>query len=145
LHLLTEELPQPLKDVPIETLQAVWFMYDGAHSRFTRDVKEFLDCHYSDRLTGRNKPVLWPPRSPDRTPSDFHLWDQLKGNVYSKGVNTRDKLWRPIQAVAPTIRQTPGIFQCILNSWRHKGSVVFSGFSAAFVNIKMPLCGFLMN
>jgi hypothetical protein len=52
LHILTEELPQLLEDVPLATRQAVWFMHDGASAHFTCNVKQFLDSPYPDQSIG---------------------------------------------------------------------------------------------
>jgi hypothetical protein len=37
-----------------------------------------LDSHYTYWCLGRNWSDLWPPRSPDLTPSGFYLWGHLK-------------------------------------------------------------------
>jgi hypothetical protein len=94
-------------------------MLGGAPDHFTRDVKKILDYDYPDRWIGRNGPVLWPPWSPDLTPADFYLSNHLKGIVYLKRVNTRDDLWRLIQATA-AMQDMSGIIQRTRNSWRHR-------------------------
>lgn len=56
---------------------------------------------------------------PDHTPPYFHLWGHRKGKVCSKSVNTRNELWRSIQAAATTIRHMPQKIQRTGNSWHH--------------------------
>jgi hypothetical protein len=79
LHVLTEELPQLLEDVPLAKRHTMWFVYDGAATHCSRNVKKVPDSHYTDRWIGRNGPVLWPPRSPDLTHAEFYSW----GHCYS--------------------------------------------------------------
>jgi len=53
-----------------------------------------------DRSISKN---LWPPRSPDLTPTDFLLWGLLKGKVYKNTPHTieqlKDAIHQEIQAV----------------------------------------------
>jgi len=45
-----------------------------------------LDATFLNRLTGRDGPTLWPPRSPDITPLDFLLWECVKDKLFSTPV-----------------------------------------------------------
>ena len=49
------------------------------------------------------KKNLWPPRSPDLTPTDLFLWGLLKGKVYKNTPRTieqlKDAIRQEIQAV----------------------------------------------
>jgi hypothetical protein len=49
--------------------------------------------------------VQWPPRSPDRTPLDFCLWEWMKSRVYKENVNTRDELVARIMNSAALLKQ----------------------------------------
>jgi len=46
-------------------------------------IQSFL----GDRVISKG---LWPPRSPDLTPSDCFLWGYLKGRVYQNKPRTID-------------------------------------------------------
>jgi len=59
-------------------------MNDGAPTRFTRDLMQFID-HLEVR-EGRIGPVLWPPRSPDLTPVG-----PSRDTFYWQTVNTRNE------------------------------------------------------
>nr|CAH7749922.1 unnamed protein product [Callosobruchus chinensis] len=41
-------------------------------------------------------PILWPARSPDLTPLDFHVWRRAKELVYAMKVPTREILIKRI-------------------------------------------------
>jgi hypothetical protein len=43
----------------------------------------------SDRIISSN---IWPMRSPDLTPSDFHLWDALKNAAYKDNPHSSDDM-----------------------------------------------------
>jgi hypothetical protein len=83
LHFLTDELPQLLEDVPLATEQSMRFIHDGAPAHFTRYTKQFLDSHCPDRFTGRNGPILWPPRSP-YVPRTLGVTFKLTESIFSK-------------------------------------------------------------
>ncbi|KAJ4437989.1 hypothetical protein ANN_13928 [Periplaneta americana] len=44
---------------------------------------------FGDRIISRE---LWPPRSPDLSPSDFYLWGTLKNKVYASNPHTLQEL-----------------------------------------------------
>ena len=54
--------------------------------------------------------MAWPPKSPDLTPMDFFLWDQIKALIYTSPVDSEEDLIVRIAEPATTIRQQPGIF-----------------------------------
>jgi hypothetical protein len=47
-----------------------------------RRITSFLDVTFPRKLVGRCVPIGWPPRSPDFTFFDFHLWGYVKDRVY---------------------------------------------------------------
>jgi hypothetical protein len=53
-------------------------MHDGAPPHFSIAVREFLDNMYPARWIGWGGPIVWPRRSPDLNPVDFHLWGHEK-------------------------------------------------------------------
>ena len=59
-----------------------------------------IESFFKDRIISKN---LWPPRSPDLTPTDFFLWGLLKGKVYKNTHRTieqfKDAIHQEIQAV----------------------------------------------
>lgn len=65
-----------------------------------------------------HRPVLWPPRSPDRTPADYYLWIHLKDTVYGEKINQLDEVWFLVE-LAATIRHVPGLYQPYGNYLRH--------------------------
>jgi len=48
-----------------------------------------IQYFFGDRAISKG---LWPPRSPDLTPSDYFLWGYLKGRVYQNKPLTIDVL-----------------------------------------------------
>jgi len=48
-----------------------------------------IQSFFGDRAISKG---LWPPRSPDLTPSDYFLWGYLKGRVYQNKPLTIDVL-----------------------------------------------------
>ena len=58
------------------------FQQDGATPHWGSHVRRFLDATFPDRWIGRNGPTPWPPRSPDITPRDFHLWGMLRTKCF---------------------------------------------------------------
>ncbi|GFV66619.1 DUF4817 domain-containing protein [Trichonephila clavipes] len=61
----------------------VTFMQDGATSHTANPVKAFLiQTSGEDRIVSRRCRYPWLPRSPDLTPADFWLWEDLKSCVY---------------------------------------------------------------
>jgi hypothetical protein len=119
----------------------VWFINDGAPAHFTRSIKQFLDSHYLDRWTGRNGPVLWPPRSPDLTPAHFYVWCHLKGTVYWKSQHVGRNL-----AFDTSGRDNSTTHAW--NSWRHRAQFTFKVWESIFsyfVSIITLFCCNLIN
>jgi hypothetical protein len=48
-----------------------WFQQDGTTVHTANNSMKLLNEIFRECLTSRN---LWPPRSPNLTPPDFHLW-----------------------------------------------------------------------
>ncbi|KAJ4441239.1 hypothetical protein ANN_11090 [Periplaneta americana] len=73
---------------------------------------------------GRGGPIPWPPRSPDLNPLDFYLWDHLKSLVYSSPVPNLESLRNRIVACSEDIRNTPGVWDRVRRSMRHRCEVL---------------------
>ncbi|GBO17021.1 hypothetical protein AVEN_63280-1, partial [Araneus ventricosus] len=59
-------------------------MQGGAPPHLAIPVKCLLSLHFgNDKIISRQFPANWPPRSPDRNPCNFWLWDYLKHVVFS--------------------------------------------------------------
>lgn len=82
LQFLQEQLPDLLAEVPLSDRRQMWFQQDGAPAHFQTRVRDYLDMRFMDRWIGRGGAVGWPPRSPDLTPMDFHVWGRVKDLVY---------------------------------------------------------------
>jgi hypothetical protein len=55
-----------------------WFQHDGKPLCFGNNVRHFLYETSSNKWTGRDSFVLWPPRSPDLTLLEFLYRAYLK-------------------------------------------------------------------
>ncbi|KAJ4448366.1 hypothetical protein ANN_10382, partial [Periplaneta americana] len=76
---------------------------------------------FPDRWIGtRGGPNAWPPRSPDLNPLDFYLWGHLKSLVYSSPVPDLESLRNRIVACSEDIRNTPGVWDRVRRSMRHR-------------------------
>ena len=63
-------------------------MQDGAPPHWHRKVRDWLNEFFEERWIGRSGTIPWPARSPDLTPCDLWLWDDLKRKMY--GTRLRD-------------------------------------------------------
>jgi hypothetical protein len=61
-----------------------YLQHDGAPPHYHRDVRAYLDEILPGQWIGRRGAVEFPPRSPDLTPLNFHLWGTLKNVVYHR-------------------------------------------------------------
>ncbi|PNF33715.1 hypothetical protein B7P43_G11435 [Cryptotermes secundus] len=69
------------------------------------------------KSSGRGGPVPWPPRSPDLTPLDYFMWDHVKSLIYDMPVDNEFKLLARILVACDVIRDTPGIFERVHQSF----------------------------
>jgi hypothetical protein len=81
------------------------YQQDGAPPQWSSRVREILTRTFSDRWIGRDRPISWPPRSPDITPLGFFFWGYVKDGVYSTRVpdlpTVRDRIRDVIASVTP--------------------------------------------
>jgi hypothetical protein len=78
------EFPQLSEEVQRTSQKTMWLVNDGAPTRFTRDLKQFID--YVEEWEGRIGSVLWALRSPDPTPLG-----PSRDTFYWKTVNRRNE------------------------------------------------------
>ncbi|KAJ4436028.1 hypothetical protein ANN_18654 [Periplaneta americana] len=109
-----------LEDTPLINRRHIHFLHDGAPAHFSRTARRYLDRRFPDRGIGRGGPIAWPPRSPDPNPLDFYLWGHLKSLVYSSPVPDLESLRNRIVACSEDIRNTPGVWDRVRRSMRHR-------------------------
>ncbi|KAJ4440420.1 hypothetical protein ANN_08561 [Periplaneta americana] len=122
-NFLENTIPHVLEDTPLINRQHIHFMHDGAPAHFSRTARRYLDRRFPDRWIGRGGPIAWPPRSPDLNPLDFYLWDHLKSLVYSSPVPDLESLRNRIVTCSEDIRNTPGVWDRVRRSMRHRCEV----------------------
>lgn len=122
-NFLENTIPHVLEDTPLINRQHIHFLHDGAPAHFSRTARRYLDRRFPDRWIGRGGPIAWPPRSPDLNPLDFYLWGHLKSLVYSSPVPDLESLRNRIVACSEDIRNTPGVWDRVRRSMRHRCEV----------------------
>ena len=81
LEKLNEEIVPAIESQT--NLRKMFYMHDGAPAHYAKPVRAFLDDKFRNRWISRRRPIEWPARSPDLTPTDFFLWGFLKDRVYA--------------------------------------------------------------
>ncbi|KAJ4428626.1 hypothetical protein ANN_24671 [Periplaneta americana] len=122
-NFLENTIPRVLEDTPLINRQHIHFLHDGAPAHFSRMARRYLDRRFPDRWIGRGGPIAWPPCSPDLNPLDFYLWGHLKSLVYSSPVPDLESLRNRIVACSEDIRNTPGVWDRVRRSMRHRCEV----------------------
>ena len=111
-----------------------FFQQDGAPSH-TAMVMESLRSKFPGKLISRFGDFEWPSRSPDITPSDFFLWDYLKGKIYENNPRSLEDLRMNIRtgismissSVLVTVMEsmTKRMQLCLEEEGKHLKTVVF--------------------
>ncbi|KAJ4433566.1 hypothetical protein ANN_15875 [Periplaneta americana] len=122
-NFLENTIPHVLEDTPLINRRHIHFLHDGAPAHFSRTARRYLDRRFPDRWIGRGGPIAWPPRSPDLNPLDVYLWGHLKSLVYSSPVPDLESLRNRIVACSEDIRNTPGVWDRVRRSMRHRCEV----------------------
>ncbi|KAJ4425912.1 hypothetical protein ANN_27538 [Periplaneta americana] len=117
------DIPHVLEDTPLINRQRIHFLHDGAPAHLSCTARRYLDRRFPDRWIGRGGPIAWPPRSPDLNPLVFYLWGHLKSLVYLSPVPDLESLWNRIVACSEDIRNTPGVWDRVRRSMRHRCEV----------------------
>ncbi|XP_071054939.1 histone-lysine N-methyltransferase SETMAR-like [Onthophagus taurus] len=95
-----------------DVIGSIWFQQDGCPAHNSRQVKEYLNAQFPNRVISINLAgtLTWPPRSPDLAPNDFFLWGYLKSKIYGfdeeRTTNLDDlqtKIRNCIQDISPDI------------------------------------------
>ncbi|KAJ4445852.1 hypothetical protein ANN_12537 [Periplaneta americana] len=119
-NFLENTIPHVLEDTPLINRQHIHLLHDGAPAHFSRTARRYLDRRFPDRWIGRGGPIAYPPCSPDLNPLDFYLWGHLKSLVYSSPVPDLESLRNRIVACSEDIRNTPGVWDRVRRSMRHR-------------------------
>ncbi|KAJ4436003.1 hypothetical protein ANN_18627 [Periplaneta americana] len=119
-NFLENTIPHVLEETPLINRQHIHFLHDDAPAHLSRTARRYLDRRFPDRWIGRGGPIAWPPRSPDLNPLDFYLWGHLKSLVYSSPVPDLESLRNRIVACSEDIRNTPGVWDRVRRSMRHR-------------------------
>ena len=72
-----------------DEINKAYFQQDGATAHTAHMSMALLDNVFEDRIISK---TIWPPRSPDLSPSHFFLWGAMKNSVYSNNPHTTDDL-----------------------------------------------------
>lgn len=112
LEFLNNELQILLEALPLNVVNGMWYMQDGAPPHYARTVRDWLNQAYPDQWIGRGNdaPINWPARSPDLNPLDFFFWGTLKNKVYAVEIETEDQLWQRILEASIEIRNNQESF-----------------------------------
>ena len=106
LDFLINDLPPLMEEVfQVDINRPIVFQHDGCPAHFSLIVREHLDNCFPNSWIGRGGPIPWPPRSPDLTPLDFHVWGRAKELVYTTEVESREDLINRINAAFEVMRQ----------------------------------------
>lgn len=97
-NFLREDLPGLLEDLPLNLINNMWWMQDGAPAHRANDVVQFLNEIFPQRWIGLRGPMFWPPYSPDVTPMDFFLWGFVKEYMYQRNPRNRNDCENLIRA-----------------------------------------------
>ena len=71
---LTNYLNVLLEEGPLDLIQRMWFMHDGAPPHFALAARAILHKRFPNKWISRQGPTQWPAHSPDLNLLDFYLW-----------------------------------------------------------------------
>ncbi|XP_046683651.1 uncharacterized protein LOC124369643 [Homalodisca vitripennis] len=124
---IRETLPVLLDDVPIQTLNTMWYEQDGAPPHYAQAARNAVSERFQERWIGRGGPVAWPPRSPNL--SLCFLWGAIKDKVYRTPPTTPEDMRERIRNECSSIGEDvlirnkaalPGSYRVInVSSVRH--------------------------
>ena len=66
-------------------------------------MRNHLNLTYPNRWFGREGPVPWTARSPDLTPLDYFLWNNIKNMVYGAPVTSEEDLIARVHGMIETL------------------------------------------
>jgi len=91
-NFLREELPALLENVPLQTLQQMYYQHDRVPPHFSQVVRQYLNHKFPNQWISCGGAQNWPARSPDLKPLDYHVRGYMKAVEYAHEVNTREEL-----------------------------------------------------
>jgi hypothetical protein len=101
LNLLENNVWQQLKT--IVSRREYWFQQDGAPCHCTTANVNFLSDKFNGRVISRRSPFPWPAHSPDLSPLDYWLWNELEQEVVTKKPNDIQELRAVVEQAANNI------------------------------------------
>lgn len=78
LTFLQEGSADMLNNVPMPIRRYFRFERDRSPARFSRQFSTHLQSIFPRRWIDRDRPIAWPPRSPDLSSTGFLLWGFLE-------------------------------------------------------------------
>ena len=130
--LLTNDLNVVLEEVPLDLIQRMWFMHDGAPPHFALAARAILHQRFPNKWIGRQGPTQWPARSPNLNPLDFYLWGHLKAIVYSRPVHNVESLHQRLEQGCQQICQMPGIWERVRQSMMRQSEACITAHGSHF-------------
>lgn len=115
LEILENIIPQLIDEIPLASLNRIYYQQDGAPAHNAQVVRPFLEEHFGDHLITTNGPIRWPPRSPDLSILDFFLWGYLQNKIYTVQFERIEDLRGAVEREFRALQAQPLI---ILNSLR---------------------------
>ncbi|XP_071053655.1 uncharacterized protein [Onthophagus taurus] len=82
LNILQNDVIPSLQQLDNVQFGSIWFQQDGCPAHNSRQVKEYLNAQFPNRVISICGTLTWSPRSPDLAPNDFFLWGYLKSKIY---------------------------------------------------------------
>lgn len=135
LDFLRNDFADLMDDVPLNVINTMYFMQDGAPPHFSREVRQYLTDTFNNHWIGRAGPVPWPPRSPDLTPCDFFLWGYVKSLVYKTDIVSEEDLRQKIIDAFNKIRERPYLLRNTRDSLMRRLAVCLQEEGKIFENL----------
>lgn len=103
LNFLENEIEGFLGELPMNLRRSIYYQQDGAPTHNLRDVSNYLENRFQNKVISTYGHTRWPARSPDLTPMDFFLWGYVKERVYSSSSRNLQELEIKIRQAFATI------------------------------------------
>ncbi|CAK9822955.1 hypothetical protein ANTRET_LOCUS1385 [Anthophora retusa] len=81
-----------MENIPNNIKREMYYQQDGCPAHNSREVANYLNATFQDRIISTYGPIRWPARSPDLSPLDFFLWGYLQSVVYQSAINNIEEL-----------------------------------------------------
>ena len=112
---ITDILEPFIAQLTEDEIEYAWFQQDGASAHTANVSLNFLEQFFADRIISRRIPEhQWPPRSPDLTPLDFHLWGFLKEKIFINKPQSLDDVKQVIETEIQKI--TPAALEAVFDN-----------------------------